>query len=534
MFNPFSVRPGELYSVKIMYPRTAEERSRNRHSGFVCFCFRQDAQDAITACNERDVFSKGHRLQMNWGRRVEMHGRGQPAVASFSSRNASSGNHQLTVSSQFDPNIDGNTAIRVQAPSDPQRWQLISTVASFVAKDGYQLEQYLIKKHQSNLARELDFLVHILPSLNHRNHDEHIFYKWRVYSFAQGDSWHIWRTDPFQLIRGGSYWIPPPLELDAARREQEAKRAEQQELDTQKQQRRLRSRQLNLLTGSQIEQSHFNNSNKLSQDDLREFYRLTRDELCCSRESISQAMSFCYEKSAAADQVSSLLKDLMLERCIDDKDMDLVTARLFLLSDVLFNSQQPGVKNAFRYRDSIERMAPDVFDALYTYGQGLGRMTLSKLARVIRNVLLAWKEWEVFHTPFLDELRARFDGREIVAPPAEIGDHEDADQQCKKCGEQIYEGDLAPSSSRSVATFQSVEHEAGGGRTFDEIEYEDEMDGVPLDEDFDCTGEITIASSAMLLDTQDVDSIDGELLEDDIEVAEHSGKDVDAKYTDGQ
>jgi hypothetical protein len=39
-------------------------------------------------------------------------------------------------------------------------------------------------------------------------------------------------------------------------------------------------------------------------------------------------------------------------------------ARLYLISDVLFNSQQPGVRNAFRYRDAIEEIAPQFFRSL--------------------------------------------------------------------------------------------------------------------------------------------------------------------------
>jgi hypothetical protein len=38
---------GELYSIKIMWPRTPEERNRGRNSGFVCFVNREDAEDAI-------------------------------------------------------------------------------------------------------------------------------------------------------------------------------------------------------------------------------------------------------------------------------------------------------------------------------------------------------------------------------------------------------------------------------------------------------------------------------------------------------
>ena len=42
---------GPLASVKIMWPRTDEERSRNRNCGFVAFMTRKDAERAIKALN---------------------------------------------------------------------------------------------------------------------------------------------------------------------------------------------------------------------------------------------------------------------------------------------------------------------------------------------------------------------------------------------------------------------------------------------------------------------------------------------------
>jgi len=37
---------GEVTSIKVMWPRTAEERSRGHNSGFVAFVHRDDAQEA--------------------------------------------------------------------------------------------------------------------------------------------------------------------------------------------------------------------------------------------------------------------------------------------------------------------------------------------------------------------------------------------------------------------------------------------------------------------------------------------------------
>jgi len=100
--------------------------------------------------------------------------------------------------------------------------------------------------------------------------------------------------------------------------------------------------------------------------------------------------------------------------------IDTRVARLYLLSDVLFNSQQPGIRNAFRYRDAVERMSPDIFASLGRHGdQGnLGRMRLNKLKLAANAVLSAWTNWSVFDHTFIAELEARFEGREIMTKAA--------------------------------------------------------------------------------------------------------------------
>ena len=496
-----------------MYPRTAEERARNRHSGFVCFRNRQDALDAMTACQDRDIFGQGHRLKMNWGRRVEMSVRSQASDMSYHSNVHSVEETKADASNAtFDPKVDGDGAIRVVCPPDPLRMQLISTVASFVAKDGAQLEQHLLQQHHASMTHELAFLEYPHHEPQSIQSEEHVYYKWRVFSFAHGDSWHVWKTDPFQMLAGGCYWIPPPLELAAARREQETKQAQQQELERQKQQRRMHNLKQNMLTGRQLENMHSGNAKQLSDEDILVFHRLTRDELCGSRESILQAMAFFFEKSAAADHIMSLLRELLVETASGEADVDMVIGRIYLLSDVLFNSQQPGVKNAFRYRDGIERLAPDVFDSLHRYGQGVGRMTLSKLARAIRNVLVAWQQWEVFHEPFLQELRARFDGQDIQKQ--EVLEHAAPEEGVSAAP---LGRDTNPCLTHEVLV--DAEPDDVDGEPFDE-EYgsTDSVDGQPLDGDgdFALEGEPLesfAASQAMCGTSCDDESVDGTSLD---------------------
>ena len=62
-------RFGELYSVKVMWPRTDEERARKRNCGFVSFMTRADAADALQAMNGREV--EGHIMSVGWGKAIK-------------------------------------------------------------------------------------------------------------------------------------------------------------------------------------------------------------------------------------------------------------------------------------------------------------------------------------------------------------------------------------------------------------------------------------------------------------------------------
>lgn len=40
---------------------------------------------------------------------------------------------------------------------------------------------------------------------------EHVYYRWKLYSILQGENPNKWRTSPFRMFRGGSLWKPPLL-----------------------------------------------------------------------------------------------------------------------------------------------------------------------------------------------------------------------------------------------------------------------------------------------------------------------------------
>jgi U2-associated protein SR140 len=434
------------------------------NQGFVCYMNREDAEEAMEACNEKDPFNVGRQLMMRWGKNVKKNvrfGSGRMIVppsrekipqnelsmdatnppAAFDGSDeaaASSLPHVIQLWGQMDSRDISKAdtyqadmhlaeAIRVELPSDTNRFHFISTVASYVARDGSSLERALIQSEAGNPI--FNFLT-LSNAIEHQR-KEYIFYRWRVYSFCQGDRYSEWRTEPFVMFHPkGRFWIPPPLKKDLVERRIQPSREKSKTTTCRQEDPTSNPEKQDFLTGRQFERAmgqlrkgnrrgiKADGRDSLTTNDLEHFGLLVRKKLSISRESICRAMAFCFEKSASAKEIVPLLKEALLDEK-PSTTVDHRIARLYLISDILFNSQQPGVKNAFMYRDALEKMAPEIFTALGKHGgNNVGRMTMNKLRNAVSSVLGAWTEWSVYNPAFLDELEARFDGREVKETPA--------------------------------------------------------------------------------------------------------------------
>ena len=77
---------GEVFSVKVMWPRSDDERRRGRNRGFVSFRSREDAADAIEAMD--DSMLEGCRISVNWGRALREQPGAGTGPQTAASRNA--------------------------------------------------------------------------------------------------------------------------------------------------------------------------------------------------------------------------------------------------------------------------------------------------------------------------------------------------------------------------------------------------------------------------------------------------------------
>ena len=542
-----------------MWPRTPEERARGRNTGFVCFMRRQDAESAMNTYQDSDPLNTGRCMCLGWGKNmkktVKKGGigiiRGKKQVSSDFGDPCESGNKRQKIQDEiesysgastrfnledgtekkpysirsktvvekplYDPSQHKASAIQVILPSDPKRLKFITTIASFVAKDGSVLEKMLREKKSSD--GNFDFLRDHNDSNDLVCFQEKIFYRWRVFSFTQGDSINSWKTEPFVMVLpNGRFWIPPPLDAKAALLEEIKTEEQEKRIRSQLETRKKNSIQKKFMTGRQLErtrQGAFVGAAKLNDEELKEWEDILMNRLCLSRESICEAMAFSIDKSGAALHISDLLKKALLD---DRQGVSVETriARFYLMSDILFNSQQPGVRNAFRYRDAIEAMSLEVFRNFGQHGNGnAGRMTMNKIGKAVNTVLRAWISWSVYNPNFLEELQAAFEGKTpdaIIVTESESKNHNKSESvaltEKEETGNeeiQLSPEVVVPRSKWNDA--KDMEDDSNQPQDFDEKSMDDnEIDGEPLeDQDIDTAALIDEEIDGMSLRDSEID-----------------------------
>ena len=404
---------GPLYSLKIMWPRTAEDRARNRLTAFVCFVHRSDADAAMDSLSDQDPFGLGRRLMMRWGKNLKI------------------------VDEEFlQINNEYNTTKRPRMGS-------FSTTT---------------------------------------NHDI-----------------RVEPTDIFIMDDRGEGLVTTSIDtVEQANKDSDGPLRKNQ----------LDNKRPAFVTGRQLERN--DGRHKLNPADEIIFNTLVRTKLTASRQSICEATAFCFENSGAAESITTALKDILMEA---DCSIETRVARLYLLSDVLFNSQQPGIKHAFRYRDAVERMSPDIFASLGQHGDkvNVGRMRFNKLKTAAYGVLSAWTNWSVFDHTFINELESRFEGREVVT------DSVIEERHLEQVAEVVVDDKAPIILDRPRGEFTEVDDE------YDNEEFTD-LSQVPLEVMDKSSNTMPTKGSSLPspanVDCNDMNDIDGEpLVDDDVDEA---------------
>ncbi|KAJ9167639.1 hypothetical protein P3X46_019256 [Hevea brasiliensis] len=377
-------RFGPIASVKIMWPRTEEERRRQRNCGFVAFMNRADGQAAKDEMQGVVVYE--YELKIGWGKSVALPSQALPApppghMAIRSKEGATvilsgpSGPPVTSVPNHnselvLTPNVPD---IMVVPPDDDHLRHVIDTMALYVLDGGCAFEQAIMERGRGNP------LFKFLFELGSK---EHTYYVWRLYSFAQGDTLQRWRTEPFIMITGSGRWMPPPLPT--------AKSPEHEKESGN--------------TYAAGKSRRVDPERTLTDPERDEFEDMLRG-LTLERSQIKEAMGFALDNADAAGEIVEVLTESLT---LKETPIPTKVARLMLVSDILHNSSAP-VKNASAYRTKFEATLPDIMESFNDlYRSITGRITAEALKERVLKVLQVWSDWFLFSDAYVNGLRATF------------------------------------------------------------------------------------------------------------------------------
>ncbi|KAE9000971.1 hypothetical protein PF011_g13956 [Phytophthora fragariae] len=373
-------RYGDVYSVKIMWPRSEEERARRRNCGFVSFYERRDADDARVNLDNKEL--EGQPIIVGWGKAVKIQPRARaPGVLLPAAVTPTS------ITAPTIPSADvytvGTQTIAVEIPADESVKRRVDHLARYVAADGQQFEN-AVRMREANNKADYGFLFEPQSSLA-------LYYRWRVYSFAMGDEEYSWRGSPFQMTAEG------PISRD---RRHFDSRAGRESATVGKDQK--------LLTGQQLARARDlergRERNRLSSEDYDDFKELIA-ALTLERESVKKTMGFALDNSeAAVDLVNIILESFKSSAASGVTLIGL----LYVTSDILHNSSA-AVKNASLFRTTFQECLPEIMDTLRVAHKNIiGRMSANAMKGKVMNVLNAWESWSLFPPAVLVGLHATF------------------------------------------------------------------------------------------------------------------------------
>ncbi|XP_050073631.1 U2 snRNP-associated SURP motif-containing protein [Anopheles maculipalpis] len=467
---------GPLASIKIMWPRSEEEKMRNRNCGFVAYMSRRDAERALRALNGRDVM--GYEMKLGWGKSVPIMTHPiyiPPKLLAYTLPPPASG---LPFNAQPHPsdleNIPKMTSgaymsepelkeqmdsvlvksvVKVVIPTERPLLMLIHRMVEFVIREGPMFEALIMTKEMGNPMYKFLF---------ENESPAHIYYRWKLFSLLQGDTPSDWRTKEFRMFKGGSIWKPPPINFYTQGMPDE------------------------LLADEEGIEANKGNLSVAQRDRLEDLIR----HLTPERQKIGDAMIFCIEHADAAEEICECITESLSsnETVVKKK-----VARIYLISDILHNSAVK-VQNASFFRKAMEKNLLDIFRNLNAYYMQLdSRLKAEGFKSRVMGVFRAWEEWTIYPREFLVKLQHTFLGIQMTEKqPEEEPEEEKEDEDLD--GVPLDGAALLKSAMMCGMTSGGGSGGGGGGggenRTpllkHDIYSDEDDIDGMPLaDDDID-------------------------------------------------
>ncbi|XP_075878224.1 U2 snRNP-associated SURP motif-containing protein isoform X4 [Nelusetta ayraudi] len=381
-------RYGPLASVKIMWPRTEEERCRTSNRAFVAFMTRKDAEKALAALDGKVVM--GFEMKLGWGKPARIPPQplytpvgiraappppsGLPFNAQPRDRLRNDFTKPLSLSKgDFDKSLS-EAVVKVVIPTDRNLLFLIHRMIEFVVREGHVFEAIIMNKEKNN--PDYRFLF------DNKSQD-HVYYRWKLFTILQGESPTDWRTTDFRMFRGGSIWRPPVLNVYSQSGEVEAEATEEE-----------------------APSEEVVKKGQLSTEHRQRLETLLRD-LTPSRGDVADAMLFCLQRTDAAKEVVRHVADSF---SLPQTPLQKKVARLYLVSDVLHNSCAK-VAGASYYRKYFEPKLAHIFGELHTSCRNIqARLQAEQFKQKVMSCFRAWEDWAIYPESYLIHLQNIFLG----------------------------------------------------------------------------------------------------------------------------
>ncbi|XP_043913231.1 U2 snRNP-associated SURP motif-containing protein-like [Protopterus annectens] len=387
---------GPLASVKIMWPRTEEEKARDKNCGFVAFMSRRDADRALKTLNGKVIM--GFEMKLGWGKPVPIPPHpiyippgmmehtvppppsGLPFNAQPKERlkNPEVPVPPINSKEEFDQ-ILSEAVVKVVIPTERNLLCLIHRMVEFVVHEGPMFEAIIMNRELNNPMFRFLF---------ENKSPAHVYYRWKLFSILQGDAPNKWRTEDFLMFKNGSMWRPPPLNPYMIGVQEEKKTESPPPPPTP-------PPPVQTLKKGQLKEEN--------RDKLENILR----GLVPRRVDIGDAMVFCLENAEAAGEVVECIAESL---SILQTPLQKKIARLYLVSDILYNCCAK-VANASYYRKYFEVKLPQIFEDLHVAHKHIqARLQAEQFKQKVMSCFRAWEDWAIYPELYLIRLQNIFLG----------------------------------------------------------------------------------------------------------------------------
>lgn len=314
-------RYGPLASIKIMWPRSEEERSRGRNCGFVAYMSRKDAERALKALHGRDIH--GYEMRLGWGKSVPILNHpiyippalleltmppppsnlpfnAQPInleeIKSLPDTNYKTYNSDPDMQERMEDVLE-RSVVKVIVPTEKSILAIIHRMIEFVIREGPMFEALVMSREMDNP---------LFRFLFDNESPTHIYYRWKLYSLLQGDTATEWNEKPFRMFQSGPIWKPPAANFYTQGMPED------------------------LVVDSDAIESMKGALSSAQRDRFEDLIR----HLTPERAKIADVMIFCIEHAEAADEICECIAESMSN---PETQLSKKIARFYLISDILHN-----------------------------------------------------------------------------------------------------------------------------------------------------------------------------------------------------